>query len=96
MAGQEGFVSRCDARIIGELVRDLGGGRQKMNDLIQSEVGIDRIVKPGEPVEKGTVLARVHAVSNSTAQIALGRLAEAFEISADLPVSDGLIGEEVS
>lgn len=95
-ADQDGYVHRCDARIIGELVRDLGGGRQKMDDLIQSEVGIDHIVKPGEPVEKSAVLARVHAVSDSDAKIALRRLAEAFEISVDLPTSDGLITEVVS
>ncbi len=95
-ADQDGYVHRCDASIIGELVRDLGGGRQKMDDLIQSEVGIDHILKPGEPVEKSTVLARVHAVSDSDARNALQSLAEAFEISEDLPISDGLITEVVS
>ena len=67
-----------------------------MDDLIQSEVGIDHILKPGEPVEKSTVLARVHAVSDSDARNALQSLAEAFEISEDLPISDGLITEVVS
>ena len=95
LADQEGFVSRCDARKIGELVRHMGGGRLKMDDQIQMEVGIDQILKPGEPVGKGTVLARVHAVSDVVAEEALRELAGAFEISVDLPASEGLIAEVI-
>ena len=66
-----------------------------MSDQIQTEVGIDQILKPGEPVGKGTVLARVHAVSDVVAEEALRELAGAFEISVDLPASEGLIAEVI-
>ncbi|HSY75147.1 MAG TPA: thymidine phosphorylase, partial [Dongiaceae bacterium] len=51
-----GFVSRCDARIIGEVIRDLGGGRLTKDSVINFAVGVDKIVKPGERVEKNSVL----------------------------------------
>ena len=90
-AEQDGFVHSCDARIIGELVRDLGGGRQKKDDLVLSEVGLDHMSKPGEKVKEGGVLARVHVDCESDVQLALNQLTKAFEISVDSPVLDGLI-----
>ena len=91
LAEQDGFVHSCDARIIGELVRDLGGGRQKKDDLIRFDVGIDLLAKPGDHVEEGGVLARVHVDCESDVQSALNQLTKAFEISVDPPVLDGLI-----
>ena len=90
-AEQDGFVHSCDARIIGELVRDLGGGRQKKDDLIRFDVGIDLLAKPGDHVEEGGVLARVHVDCESDVQAALNQLTKAFKISVDSPVLDGLI-----
>jgi pyrimidine-nucleoside phosphorylase len=77
-----GFVSRCDARIIGEVVRDLGGGRLTKESAINYDVGIDRLMKPGERVSRGSVLARVHATDRKQAAAACERLKTAFAISA--------------
>jgi pyrimidine-nucleoside phosphorylase len=79
-ADQAGYISRCDARIIGEVIRDLGGGRLTKESAINYDVGVDRMVKPGERVEKGGVLCRIHAVSHEQAQMAEGRLCAAFAI----------------
>ncbi len=51
-----GYVSKCDARIIGEVIRDLGGGRLTKESVINDDVGVDQIAKPGERVEKSGVL----------------------------------------
>jgi thymidine phosphorylase len=74
-----GTISRCDARVLGEVIRDLGGGRLTKESAINYDVGIDRICKPGERVQKGTVLARIHAASKSQAEVALVRARRAFE-----------------
>ncbi|MGO9001087.1 MAG: thymidine phosphorylase, partial [Limisphaerales bacterium] len=50
-AEKSGFVSRCDARIIGEVIRDLGGGRLTKESGINYDVGIDRLAKLGEAVQ---------------------------------------------
>ena len=51
-AEKPGFVAKCDARIIGEVIRDLGGGRLTKDSAINYDVGVDQIAKPGERVEK--------------------------------------------
>jgi pyrimidine-nucleoside phosphorylase len=81
-AKSSGFVSRCDARIIGEVVRDLGGGRFTKESSINYDVGVDSIAKPGEPIQSGGVLIRIHAADQVKAEAAAARLALAFEISA--------------
>jgi pyrimidine-nucleoside phosphorylase len=81
-SSRAGFVSRCDAKIIGEAVRDLGGGRLTKDSQINFTVGVDQIVKPGERVEKNSMLARIHAADKTRAQIALRQIQSAFEISA--------------
>ena len=79
---EAGFVSKCDARIIGEVIRDLGGGRLMKESAINFDVGLDRIAKPGERVEKNSVLARIHAADVAQAKTACARVKTAFEISA--------------
>jgi pyrimidine-nucleoside phosphorylase len=84
-AGRAGFVSQCDARLIGEVIRDLGGGRLTKDTVIKYDVGLDRIAKPGEVVKAGGVLARIHAADHGQANAAGARLKAAFEISARPP-----------
>jgi pyrimidine-nucleoside phosphorylase len=91
-----GFVSKCDARIIGEVVRDLGAGRFTKESAINYDVGLDKIAKPGERVEKNSVLARVHTSTQAQAEGAISRLAAAFKISAKLPKARTLISEIIA
>jgi pyrimidine-nucleoside phosphorylase len=81
-SSKAGFISRCDARIIGEVVRDLGGGRLTKESVINYDVGIDRLLKPGEAVQRGATLARIHAIDSKQAAAASERLKTAFEIRA--------------
>jgi thymidine phosphorylase len=94
-APASGFVSRCDARILGEIVRDLGGGRFTKESGINYDVGVDAIAKPGEAIQAGGVLARVHAADHSQAEIARARLTAAFEIAAQPPEFRPLIAEVI-
>ncbi|MDB6026936.1 MAG: deoA, partial [Verrucomicrobiales bacterium] len=85
------FVETCDARIVGEIVRDLGGGRLTKESKINHEVGIDRLAKPGEMIQTGSIFARVHAASEQEADVALSRLRTAFTFCDEppwLPVID--------
>lgn len=77
-----GYVSRCDARIIGEAVRDLGGGRLTKESSINYEVGIDRIARPGERIGKNSILVRIHAADDKTAKAAADRIVTAYTISS--------------
>jgi thymidine phosphorylase len=94
-APASGFVSRCDARILGEVIRDLGGGRFTKESGINYDVGVDAIAKPGEVIQAGGVLARVHAADHAQADSACARLQTAFGISAQPPAAEPLIAEIV-
>jgi pyrimidine-nucleoside phosphorylase len=92
----EGFITRCDARIIGETVRDLGGGRMTKESNINPEVGVDLLAKPGDAVGIGSVLARVHAATREGAEAACARLLEAFEVSGEPAPATPLILEVIA
>ncbi len=94
-AAKTGFVSRCDARVIGEIVRDLGGGRLTKESAINYDVGIDAILKPGEAVVKEQTLARVHAANERQAGQASDRLKTAFKISQKKTKSSPIISEVI-
>ena len=94
-APQAGFIARCDARQIGELVRDLGGGRLTKTSIILPEVGVDQLAKPGEWVERGAVLGRVHVMESSHLNTAEARLEAAFAITAEPPVRPPLVAERL-
>jgi pyrimidine-nucleoside phosphorylase len=88
-----GCVSKCDARIIGEVIRDLGGGRLTKDSIINFDVGVDKMAKPRERVEKNSILARIHAADHAQAKSASGRLNAAFEISPKRPAKIPLVVE---
>jgi pyrimidine-nucleoside phosphorylase len=89
------FVSRCDARVIGEVIRDLGGGRLTRDSSINYNVGVDHIAKPGERVERSGTLCRVHIASHTQTAAAIARLKNAFEISARRPGQTPLVVETI-
>ncbi len=95
-AGQRGYVSRCDARLLGEVVRDLGGGRLTKESAINPDVGLDQIAKPGDRVSAGDVLVRIHAASHAAVAAARRRLRPAFEIGARRPRLAPLVAEIIT
>jgi thymidine phosphorylase len=92
-APASGFVSRCDARILGEVVRDLGGGRYTKESGINYDVGVDALAKPGEDIQAGGVLTRIHAADRAQAEAACARLKAAFGISTQRTAPQPLIAE---
>jgi pyrimidine-nucleoside phosphorylase len=94
-APSSGFVSRCDARILGEVIRELGGGRLTKESVLNYDVGVDKLVKPGEAVQAGSVLARIHAADQAQAEASCARLNAAFHISVQPPAARPLIAETI-
>lgn len=71
---KSGVVTRCDARVIAEVVRDLGGGRAHKDAVLNLEVGISDIKKPGERIEVGDALCLIHAENYADVHRAVERL----------------------
>ena len=94
-APRAGFVSRCDARIIGEVIRDQGGGRLNKESVLNYDVGVDMMAKPGEAVKRGSILCRIHAADKAQADWAKVRVQSAFEFSDEPPKLLPLIREVI-
>ena len=62
-AENSGIVSAINTRAIGTAVIVMGGGRKRPDDAIDYAVGFDQIASIGTKIEKGDVLARIHARS---------------------------------
>jgi pyrimidine-nucleoside phosphorylase len=90
-AAKAGYVLKSNARVIGEVVRDLGGGRLTKDSAINYDVGVDLLAKPGERVSAGSVLARIHAVTQDEARKARHHLEGAFIVRSGKPKQEVLI-----
>ena len=94
-ADRDGCLQHCDARVIGEVVRDLRGGRMQKDSPINPLVGVDQIVKVGERVARGSALCRVHATTTSDADVAATRVRSAFTVGDSAPARVGLVTDVI-
>ncbi len=79
-AGRQGNVRRIDAREIGLAAVTLGAGRRAIGDAIDPAVGFEVMVRVGDRVQEDQPVIRVHARSESDAEIVARRLARAVDI----------------
>jgi len=85
-APRPGHVGQIDARALGEVCVDMGGGRRKRNDEIDGAVGLVLKAKVGDRVEKGSPLAEVHYEKSGTGATGgevLERVKQAFTLTAE-------------
>ena len=96
VAPSAGYVSYQDTVALGMAVVRLGGGRSHPSQQIDPAVGFSQIVAAGTQVQQGDVLARVHAASDSAAQVAVAEYLAALRIEAVLqpafPITHHIIG----
>ena len=58
-ADRAGVVSAIDTEALGLAIISLGGGRRKIGDAIDHSVGLEMLVRLGDPVSMGTPLVRI-------------------------------------
>lgn len=73
-----GTVTAFDAGIVGQSALELGAGRSRSSDPVDFAVGFDRLIKTGVCVERGDLIARIHAQSESAADRAEQQLRQAL------------------
>jgi thymidine phosphorylase len=84
-SGQEGFIRSIDKRAIGTVVVQLGGGRRRVEDLVDPAVGISSIAEPGDRLDESTPLAVIHSADETGWQKAAARLRAAFTVAEEPP-----------
>jgi pyrimidine-nucleoside phosphorylase len=77
-----GYVHAIDAREIGLVTVELGGGRLKKGDPVDPAVGVVLAAKVGGQVGAGETLCTIHASSETAATAVSARLQAAYTIDA--------------
>ena len=93
LAPRAGYVQEVDALGVALAALRLGAGRAKAEDKVDPAVGIDALVKIGEPVEAGARLCRIHANDETALAEAKVMLAKAIVIGEKLVAAPTLVGE---
>lgn len=86
-AERAGVVGAIDTEALGYAVIELGGGRKQQGDPIDPSVGLEMLVRIGDPVEAGQTLVRLFAGDRGR-QTAAGLVGQAISIGEE-PVSAG-------
>ncbi|MEQ9487538.1 MAG: thymidine phosphorylase [Alphaproteobacteria bacterium] len=77
-----GKVTGVDARLVGLAVVELGGGRKRIDDAIDTRVGFSRFCAIGEETSPDEPLAFVHAATEAQAEAASTVITKAIKIGA--------------
>lgn len=94
VARSSGYVQKIHAEILGQIVIQLGGGRQVMTDGIDHSVGLQMKVRVGDQIEAGQPLVELYGHNAISSE--MSRLADtAFTIGSQSPGSLDLIIETV-
>jgi thymidine phosphorylase len=87
---RSGFVVRVDTEEIGHAIAEAGGGRVRIEDKIDVEVGFVGEVKIGDQLSAGDLIGAVFCGDTRRGELASQRIQAAFEVAehppAELPV----------
>ncbi len=95
-SGRGGYVERVDAYKIGLAAGLLGAGRDKKEDPVLPEVGIELKKIQGDEIEKGEALCLLHARDAQRAAAARELVEEAYAFSGERTPPRGRVLEEIS
>lgn len=83
-AEEDGYVTKIDAKALGLVSMQLGGGRKQAGDALDLAVGLVLHKKVGTPVAKGETLATVHASQEDIGEL-VAATRNAFTIGSAEP-----------
>ena len=84
VAPKSGYVTRIHTKKIGLIAMELGAGRQRIEDDIHLSAGLEIMVKVGDKIEAGQVIAKVYGPTPEVVETAVGKVEASIEIG-DLP-----------
>lgn len=90
-ASEHGYLAQMNTRDIGMSVVGLGGGRTAPTQKVDHSVGFDRILPLGVKVNRGDIIARVHAKDAESAKLASEQYQQALSYTEQVPVATPVI-----
>jgi pyrimidine-nucleoside phosphorylase len=95
IADRSGTVLSIDPLALGLLAIDLGAGRTRADQPVDPAVGIELSREVGDRVERGDVLATIHARSPSAARSAVAKVRAALRIARGKAKKTALVCERI-
>lgn len=92
---EDGFVAKIQTEEIGRISLLLGGGRETKESAIDLTVGLVLSKKRGDKVQKGDVLATIHANDKEILAQAKDRLYKAYVITMDEVKKEAIIKDVI-
>ena len=92
----DGWHGGWDALECGLAATALGAGRNRKEDTVLPDVGLEFLAKRGEPLKKGQDVLRVWADSEAKLDETLSRLEKAWTLASHRPAPEPLVIEEVT
>mgnify|MGYP000266991989 CR=1 FL=1 len=81
-APDSGIFASCEAKSIGLLLIDLGGGRRTKEDIIDTRVGFEFLKKCGDEVARGETLVKVYYNPKTDLKSVQEKLTKAIQVSS--------------
>ncbi|MDQ0463419.1 thymidine phosphorylase [Caulobacter ginsengisoli] len=91
-----GYISSVNARDVGNIIIDLGGGRGRVEDDIDPSVGFSDIAPVGSAVGPDRPLATVHAANDAAAEEASEKLRNAYMIGQTPPAPRAVLHDLIT
>jgi len=92
---RSGIVSRIETTEIGHAVAAIGGGRIRIEDVIDPAVGFVAEVKLGDQVKAGDVLGVVYGSNSARTSEAVERIGAAYQIDDSAPLDQPELIKEI-
>lgn len=94
-AERAGHVTQMDARAIGLAVVEMGGGRTRPDQGVDSRVGFSEFVGIGAAVDAGRPICMVHAADDGSAELAAARVRGAVMIGDEAGAAGPMVAERL-
>ncbi|MDQ3662544.1 MAG: thymidine phosphorylase [Actinomycetota bacterium] len=94
-AASSGFLTRLDARAVGEAAWRLGAGRARKEDEVSPSAGVVCLAKPGDEVDEGQPILELHTEDHGLFEHALEALAGGIAIGPEPPEPRPMILERI-
>jgi pyrimidine-nucleoside phosphorylase len=92
---RSGFITKIDTTEIGHAIAAIGGGRVRIEDVVDPTVGFVTEVKIGDRVTQGEVLGLVHCADSARGDEAAKRISAAYTVSDDPPAEPQILVKEI-
>ena len=96
LATHNGYVQEIDGTALGQIVVELGGGRQREDDRIDHSVGLSEIVPLGKKMKKGQPIALLHCSEKTIGPKITKAVPAAIVLGPEAPSLRPLILEQIA